>query len=83
MSWQDLKDTFRKAGNVVRADVSAGPDGRSKGYGTVLFETTDDADNAISKVICTRYNIAKHPAEMFNGADFDGRTINVHLDKRA
>mmetsp|Transcript_13391 Transcript_13391/g.35145 ORF Transcript_13391/g.35145 Transcript_13391/m.35145 type:complete len:165 (+) Transcript_13391:457-951(+) len=68
VSWQDLKDTFRKAGNVVRADVQMGQDGRSKGYGTVLFESGEDAENAI---------------KMFNGADFDGRTIAVHLDKRA
>ena len=38
VSWQDLKDLFREAGNVVRADVLHGHDGRSRGQGTVLFE---------------------------------------------
>ncbi|KAK7013188.1 telomere maintenance protein [Favolaschia claudopus] len=32
--WQDLKDLFRRAGTVLRADVSLGPDNRSRGYGT-------------------------------------------------
>lgn len=30
--WQDLKDLFRKAGTVLRADVSLGPDNRSRGF---------------------------------------------------
>jgi RNA recognition motif-containing protein len=47
--WQDLKDLFRSAGNIVRADINIGPDGRGKGSGTVIFETPKDAQNAISK----------------------------------
>lgn len=30
-SWQSLKDHFAQAGNVLYANVMAGPDGRSKG----------------------------------------------------
>ena len=49
MRWQDLKDLFRKAGTVIRADVAMGYDNRSKGHGTVLFATLEEAKNAISK----------------------------------
>jgi hypothetical protein len=45
--WQDLKDLFRKAGTVLRADVSLGPDNRSRGYGTVLMGSREDAARAI------------------------------------
>ena len=47
--WQDLKDLFRTAGNIVRADINIGVDGRAKGSGTVIFETAKDAQQAISK----------------------------------
>jgi hypothetical protein len=46
--WQDLKDLFRVAGNIVRADINLGADGRPKGSGTVVFETPKDAQAAIS-----------------------------------
>lgn len=42
-----MKDLFRKAGNVVRADVALSYDNRSKGHGTVLFNTVEDAQRAI------------------------------------
>lgn len=47
--WQDLKDLFRNAGNIMRADINIGADGRPKGSGTVVFETVKDAQQAISK----------------------------------
>lgn len=47
--WQDLKDLFRAAGNIVRADINIGVDGRAKGSGTVIFETAKDAQQAISR----------------------------------
>lgn len=47
--WQDLKDLFRKAGTVLRADVSLGSDNRSRGYGTVLMGSREDAARAIGK----------------------------------
>lgn len=49
--WQDLKDLFRKAGTVLRADVSLGPDNRSRGYGNVLMGSREDAARAIGKHI--------------------------------
>ncbi|KAK9241272.1 hypothetical protein V1525DRAFT_334909, partial [Lipomyces kononenkoae] len=68
VGWQELKDLFRQSGNVIRADVFMGPDGRSKGRGTVTFETTADAQNAISR---------------FNGYDLQGRVLEVREDKFA
>ncbi|RIA97359.1 hypothetical protein C1645_707212 [Glomus cerebriforme] len=64
--WQDLKDLFRNAGNIIRADVSTNFDGRSRGFGTVLFATPEDARNAVG---------------MYNGYEFQGRTLRVHFDK--
>ncbi|EDO45532.1 predicted protein [Nematostella vectensis] len=65
-TWQDLKDKFRPAGKVMRADILTEPSGRSKGCGIVVFETQEEAQMAISA---------------FNGASFDGREIDVRLDR--
>jgi hypothetical protein len=47
-SWQDLKDHFRVAGEVVYASVSFDNEtGQTKGHGIVQFETADMAQNAI------------------------------------
>ncbi|KAJ9100648.1 hypothetical protein QFC21_003693 [Naganishia friedmannii] len=46
-TWQDMKDLFREAGNVVRADVSLYPNGAPKGTGIVVYETHADAKNAV------------------------------------
>ena len=46
--WQELKDLFRTAGQIVRADVALGPDGRSRGFGTVLFANEVDAAAAVA-----------------------------------
>ena len=45
-SWQDLKDLFKPMGGV-KADIVMGRDGRSKGWGTVLFDSEADAERAI------------------------------------
>ncbi|KAF9098187.1 hypothetical protein BGX23_006791 [Mortierella sp. AD031] len=45
--WKDLKDMFRRAGPVDRADVFMSSDMRSKGSGIVLFERTSDVQRAI------------------------------------
>lgn len=71
VGWQDLKDLFRqaaRAGNVIRADVHIGPDGRPKGSGIVVFENPDDARNAI---------------QQFNGYDWQGRMLEVREDRYA
>lgn len=64
--WQDLKDLFRRAGTVLRADVSLGPDNRSRGYGTVLLATAEDAGRAI---------------DMFNGYCWQTRVLEVRPDR--
>lgn len=64
--WQDLKDIFRKAGTVLRADVSLGPDNRSRGYGTVLLATAEDAGRAV---------------DMFNGYSWQTRILEVRPDR--
>jgi RNA recognition motif-containing protein len=66
--WQDLKDLFRAAGNIIRADINIGADGRPKGSGTVVFETSKDAANAIN---------------MYHGFDWYGRTLEVREDRYA
>jgi RNA recognition motif-containing protein len=66
VSWQDLKDRFRDIGTIIRADILTGPDGRSKGQGTILFESPAEAEAAIQK---------------HNGSDFNGRNIDVRLYK--
>ncbi|KAG4103593.1 hypothetical protein H8356DRAFT_1643200 [Neocallimastix lanati (nom. inval.)] len=66
--WQSLKEHFSKAGNVVHADIVLDNSGRSKGFGTVLMSTPEEATKAI---------------EMFNNTDFNGRVIQVKLDKFA
>jgi len=67
-SWQDLKDMFRSAGTIVRADVMMLPNGKSKGQGTVLFENKAAAQSAI---------------EMFDNTEIQGRKIVVHEDRYA
>ena len=64
--WQDLKDLFRCAGTVLRADVSLGPDNRSRGYGTVLLATAEDAGRAV---------------DMFSGYSWQGRVLEVRADR--
>mmetsp|Transcript_2138 Transcript_2138/g.3769 ORF Transcript_2138/g.3769 Transcript_2138/m.3769 type:complete len:190 (-) Transcript_2138:60-629(-) len=65
--WQELKDIFRSSGaTVVRADVMSTPDGRSKGMGTVVFESESDAQLAIGQM---------------NGIEIDGRAIEVRMDR--
>jgi len=67
-SWQDLKDLFAEFGTILRADVLLGPDGRSKGMGTICFETEESAQKAIEKM---------------NEYEMEGRTIYVTKDKFA
>jgi len=50
----------------LRADVSLGPDNRSRGYGTVLLATAEDAGRAV---------------DMFNGYSWQTRVLEVRLDR--
>ncbi|PKI84142.1 hypothetical protein MVES1_002094 [Malassezia vespertilionis] len=66
--WQDLKDLFRAAGNIQRADVALNADGRSRGFGTVLFASPEDAQNAV---------------RLYHGYEYNGRILKVHFDRLA
>ena len=60
----ELKQHFSAAGNVVSAQVITDKfSGRSKGFGFVEMGSDEEAQKAI---------------EMFNGADFGGRTLAVN-----
>jgi len=59
-----LKEAFSAAGAVESATVITDKmSGRSKGFGFVEMSTEEEAQKAI---------------EMFNGKDFEGRTITVN-----
>lgn len=81
--WQDIKDLFRHAGAVVRADINVGIDGRAKGSGTVVFDTAKDAQNAISA--CSSHSPTHWPVnivlmsevDMYNGFEWYGRMLEV------
>ena len=45
--WQELKDLAKEHGDVIKADVMRRPDGKSRGFGTVVFKTPEDAQSAI------------------------------------
>lgn len=62
IAWQDLKDLMREAGDVIRADVKTDSWGKSRGFGTVIFATQEDANRAIEK---------------FNGHEIGGRRIDL------
>merc|ERR1712226_878816 len=49
MKWQDLKDIFKMAGNVVNVKMVDGSDGKTKGYGTIQFSSPLDALEAVAK----------------------------------
>ena len=68
VAWQALKDHFRAAGNVVHADVMVDVEGRSRGFGTVLFSNTREAAKAI---------------QLFNESFLLGRQIEVRPDQHA
>jgi cold-inducible RNA-binding protein len=63
----DLKDLFSQAGTVATATIITDKmTGRSRGFGFVEFESDADADNALS---------------MFNGKDYNGRSLVVNEAK--
>nr|CAB3264105.1 myelin expression factor 2 [Phallusia mammillata] len=66
LTWQQLRDRFTRCGNVMYADIKM-DNGKSRGFGNVRFESPDQAQAAV------RY---------FNGMDFEGRKIEVHIDHR-
>ena len=73
-----MKDLFRTAGNIIRADINIGADGRPKGSGTVVFETPKDAQQAISTsvplILLLNHSLV---LAMYHGFDWYGRTLEV------
>jgi len=67
-TWREVKDHFRQCGDVERAEVMEGPDGRKKGFGTVKFFKQKDANNAIRRL---------------NDTELQGRQLEVRLDHKA
>jgi RNA recognition motif-containing protein len=66
-TWYDLKDLCRQFGNVLRSDISTDRQtGHSRGFGTVRFSDADSASAAILAL---------------NEVEFQGRKLNVRLDK--
>lgn len=47
VGWKKLKEVFGMAGVVKRADVKEDKDGKSRGMGTVTFEQSLEAVQAI------------------------------------
>jgi len=66
VSWQDLKDHMREAGEVSFAEVMQDNDGRSKGCGVVEFKSEEEAKEAI---------------ETLNDTELKGRMIFVREDR--
>jgi len=62
INWQALKDLMRTAGEVLRADVRLDSWGKSRGFGTVVFDTQEDAERAV---------------EMFQGYEIEGRKLDT------
>lgn len=68
VNWQRLKDHFKQAGVVLRADVVTEPNStRSRGFGFVEFATAEEAKRAL---------------EELDGSLLDGRRIYVKEDVR-
>ncbi|XP_014396872.1 PREDICTED: heterogeneous nuclear ribonucleoprotein M isoform X2 [Myotis brandtii] len=68
VGWKKLKEVFSMAGVVVRAYILEDKDGKSRGIGTVTFEQSIEAVQAIS---------------MFNGQLLFDRPMHVKMDERA
>ena len=64
-TWKDLKEHFGQCGKVERSKVMSYP---NKGFGTVCYFNSKDAQDAI---------------ENLNGVDFMGRELIVKLDPKA
>ena len=66
MKWQDLKDIFKMAGNVLNVKMVDGTDGKTKGYGTIQFKSPLDALEAVAK---------------FHGQTVRDRRMTVKIDQ--
>ncbi|KAG7270037.1 hypothetical protein CRUP_036864 [Coryphaenoides rupestris] len=65
LNWQKLKESFSHCGQVMFADVKM-ENGRSKGCGTVRFDSPESAEQA---------------CRMMNGTKINGREVDVRIDR--
>jgi RNA recognition motif-containing protein len=64
---EDLREVFQQVGTVINANsVCHADSGRSKGWGTVLFESAEQANAAIAG---------------FNGVELEGRAMAIKIDR--
>ncbi|CCE88799.1 Piso0_001581 [Millerozyma farinosa CBS 7064] len=68
INWQALKDLMREAGEVVRADVRTDNWGKSRGFGTVVFNTEEEAAKAV---------------EYFQGYEIEGRRLDTRPGRKS
>ncbi|GAB5567632.1 heterogeneous nuclear ribonucleoprotein M isoform X1 [Prionailurus iriomotensis] len=80
VGWKKLKEVFSMAGVVVRADILEDKDGKSRGIGTVTFEQSIEAVQAILKL---REIALIGISAMFNGQLLFDRPMHVKMDERA
>ncbi|CAG5127525.1 unnamed protein product, partial [Candidula unifasciata] len=66
VTWWKLKDVFKLAGNVLKAEIKEDKNGQSRGMGIVMFEHPMEAIQAVS---------------MFNGQVLYDRSMIVRIDK--
>ncbi|XP_042330116.1 myelin expression factor 2 isoform X1 [Sceloporus undulatus] len=67
LTWQKLKEKFSQCGHVMFADIKM-ENGKSKGCGTVRFDSPESAEKA---------------CRIMNGIKISGREIDVRLDRIA
>ncbi|XP_061607686.1 myelin expression factor 2 isoform X2 [Phyllopteryx taeniolatus] len=67
LTWQKLKEKFSHCGQVMFADIKM-ENGKSKGCGTVRFDSPESAEKA---------------CRMMNGTKINGREVDVRIDRNA
>ncbi|KAK2894368.1 hypothetical protein Q8A67_011597 [Cirrhinus molitorella] len=67
LTWQKLKEKFSHCGQVMYAEIKM-ENGKSKGCGTVRFDSPESADKA---------------CRMMNGTKINGREVDVRIDRNA
>ncbi|KAM9313464.1 myelin expression factor 2 [Gastrophryne carolinensis] len=67
LTWQKLKEKFNQCGRVMFAEIKM-ENGKSKGCGTVRFDSPETAEKA---------------CRLMNGIKINGREIDVRLDRNA
>jgi len=68
VSVPQLIEQFKEVGNVLQAKIFQDDQGRSRGWGTVLFDSPQGAQDAIDR---------------FNGFEMMGRVLSVKPDEKA